>query len=273
MAQGLSSQVGVPLSDGAAWQKLPMDQLIGALRSVYRPFRPVLDMRTFTRHPFDPDAPPTAVGIPFMTGNTATETWHALRADPRNFSLQIDDVENRLDRFLHLNRAGTRRVLDVARGLNPSASPSDLLAMITTEQMYVRNTTRGALLQSRNHAPVYSYIFAWETPVDGGRWHSPHGLELPFLFGLDTYEFMTGTGPQRAPLSAMMVATWTAFAHTGNPNNRFLPQWPRFDGVRQAKMVLNLPSRAVDHHGQVLRNALKGVPYFEYTEGGNFVRP
>lgn len=272
IAQGLAKQVGIPLSDGKAWQAVPMDTLIAAHRKAGGSFRPLLDGRTFKRHPFDPDAPPTAAGIPFMTGNTATETWHALRADPRNFSLGIEDVERRLDRFLHTDRTGTRRVLDVARGIKPDASPSDLLAMVTTEQMYVRNTTRGALLQSRNGAPVYSYIFGWETPVDGGRWHSPHGVELPFLFGPRTWEFLTGSGPDIQPLCAMMVATWAAFAHTGNPNNRYLPQWPRYDQARQAKMVLGLPSRAIDHHGQTLREALSGSPYFEYTEGGNFVR-
>ncbi len=273
MAQALSAQTGVPLSDGKEWQALPMETLVTAHAKVNRPFRPVLDGRTFKRHPLDPDAPPTAAGMPFMTGNTATETWHALRGNPKNFALEIGDVENRLDRFLHTDRAGTRRILDLCRGLNPTASPSDLLAMVTTEQMYVRNTTRGALLQSRNAAPVYGYIFGWETPVDGGRWHSPHGLELPFIFGPKTWEFLTGTGPDIAPLTRMMIATWAAFAHTGNPNNRFLPAWPRFDGARAAKMVLGLPGKVVDHHGQALREALSGSPYFEYTEGGNFVRP
>ena len=34
---------------------------------------------------------------------------------------------------------------------------------------------------------------------------------------------MVGTGPDLEQLTKMMIATWSAFAHTGDPNNASLP--------------------------------------------------
>ena len=65
-------------------------------------------------------------------------------------------------------------------------------------------------------APVYFYYFAWETPVMGGKLHSPHALEISFVF--DNTELpagYTGGGPKPAAPAAKMRAAWTDFARPG----------------------------------------------------------
>ena len=81
-----------------------MDRLLAAARGG---FRPVVDGRTFLRHPFDPDAPPMSATILFMAGNTATETTANAAGDRSNFLLGADEVRQRVLRVLHTEDADT----------------------------------------------------------------------------------------------------------------------------------------------------------------------
>jgi para-nitrobenzyl esterase len=156
----------------------------------------------------------------------------------------------------------------------PGASPSDVLAQITTDYMFRRNTTEIAVRQAaRASAPVYAYLFDWRTPVMGGVLHSPHTAEVPFVFGTATTAAgLVGTGEDIAPLTRQMMATWAAFAHTGNPNNALLPHWPRFDQEHRATMLLDRDSRLASNPGGDARTALAGLPYYEYSMPLNFAR-
>ena len=69
-----------------------------------------------------------------------------------------------------------------------------------------------------NAAPVYLYELDWQTPVDGGKWHSPHSLDLAFVFdNVAKSASMVGTGPEPQKLADEMSNAWLAFARTGNP--------------------------------------------------------
>lgn len=184
-------------------------------------FRPVLDGVTFPANPFDPSAPAGAEAIPTMFGNAATETTLYMAANMANFSLDQAEVAHRLARFLRIDPAATARIIDAYRTTMPSATPSEIMAAVTTDHTYRRNTTREAALQSAaTHAPVYTYVFDWRTPVRGGVPQSPHMSEVPFVFGTaPVAEALLGAGPDIAPLTQMMVATWSAFARTGDPTN------------------------------------------------------
>jgi para-nitrobenzyl esterase len=60
-----------------------MDRLIAAMHDEVRAFRPVLDGRTFTRHPFDPNAPTISAEVPLLAGNAANEARFALARNPK----------------------------------------------------------------------------------------------------------------------------------------------------------------------------------------------
>ena len=75
-------------------------------------------------------------------------------------------------------------------------------------------------------APVFVYLFAWETPVLGGRLRSCHTLEIPFVFDNTTTAALTGDDPARLALAARMSRAWLAFARSGKPGHGDLPAWP-----------------------------------------------
>ena len=272
MAQGLAGQLGLARLTGEALQALPLERLLAAYRAAVRPYRPVLDQRTFDRHPFDPEAPAQAAHIPFMAGNASSETRLKMASDLNNFSLDAEQVQRRIARFLQVEPPLAAHIIEAYRAADPAASPSDLLGAISTDYNYIRNMRRAASLQAAGSAaPVYAYQFDWRTTVCGGLLRSPHALEIPFIFGTPhEARAMVGEGPDHETLKHMMVATWSAFAHTGNPNNPALPLWPRFDAVKRATMVLDVRSHVESDPGGEARAALDALPYYDYQMPMNF---
>lgn len=270
-AAQLAAALGLPRADGATLQKLPVAQLLAAMKKLSDPFRPILDQRSFTRNPFDPDAGSLGLDVPLLIGNAATETTLFLASNPANFAVTTPDVQNRLSRFLHIDPARAGQVMEAYQADLPGASPFDLLAQVTTDYVFRRNTMEIAARQAaRANAPVYAYLFDWRTPVLGGRLHSPHTSEVPFVFGTTaTAPGLLGTGADLAPLTHRMMTTWASFAHAGSPNNATLPHWPHFNGNTRETMRLDLHSRVARNPGGAERTALDALPFYEYSTGFN----
>lgn len=272
LAHGLARKLEIDRPTGAALQAVPAEKLIPLMRGMPPVFRPVLDGMTFPANPFDPAAPAGAGDIPTMFGNAATETTLYMAANMANFSLDQAEVARRLTRFLRIDPAATARILDAYRAAMPAATPSEIMAAVTTDYNYRRNTTREAALQSAAaRAPVYTYVFDWRTPVRGGVLQSPHTSEVPFVFGTaPVAQALLGTGPDIAPLTRMMVAAWSAFARTGNPANPHVPAWPRYEAATRSTMLLSRESAVASNPGGERREALSAVPPFEYNMPVNY---
>jgi para-nitrobenzyl esterase len=89
-------------------------------------------------------------------------------------------------------------------------------------------------------APASLYLFNWNTPVDGGRWRSPHALEIGFVFdNVANSESMAGIGEEQQAIADVMSDSWIAFARTGNTNNPSIPEWPPYNLETRPVMVLN----------------------------------
>ncbi len=75
------------------------------------------------------------------------------------------------------------------------------------------------------NAPVYRYRFEQNlpAPIDA----APHASEIEFVFGaLDSRQLPWR--PEDRRLSEQMVAYWSNFAKTGDPNGEGLPKWPAY---------------------------------------------
>ena len=267
LAHGLAHKLEIGRPTAAALQAVPAETLIGVMRGMPPVFRPVLDGTVFPANPFDPAAPASARTIPTLFGNAATETTLYMAANMGNFSLDTEAVTRRLARFLRTGADASARIIDAYRATMPAATPGSIMAAVTTDYTYRRNTTMEAALQSAGAAaPVYAYVFDWRTPVRDGLLQSPHTVEVPFVFGTAaTAEALLGNGPDLAPLTQMMVATWSAFAHTGNPANPHLPAWPRYEATQRSTMLLSRESTVASNPGGERRDALRDLPPFEYS--------
>ena len=88
-----------------------------------------------------------------------------------------------------------------------------------------------------NGAPVYMYLFTWQSPVFDGKYKALHCMELPFVFdNIDLANKMTGGGEEAHRLADKMSSAWLNFAKTGNPNHAGLPEWPAYNSNNTATM-------------------------------------
>ncbi|CAN5536959.1 carboxylesterase/lipase family protein [soil metagenome] len=97
-------------------------------------------------------------------------------------------------------------------------------------------------------APVYMYLFAWQSPVNDGKYKAMHCMELPFVFNnVKRCEEMTGGGKDALALADKMSGAWINFAKTGNPNAPGLPKWPAYSAENGATMIFNIKNEVRSH--------------------------
>lgn len=122
------------------------------------------------------------------------------------------------------------------------SSPKDILDVDTMFRP-------GAVAQANDKsalkggAPVYMYIFDWQSPVFDGKYKSVHCMEIPFVFdNVARANHMTGGGQEAHELAEKVSQAWINFAKTGNPNHPRLPEWPAYNSTNTATMHLDLTS-------------------------------
>ncbi|MGQ9426214.1 carboxylesterase/lipase family protein [Gilvimarinus sp. F26214L] len=213
--------------------------------------RPVLDGTNFSRHPFQDGAPPQSADVPLLIGTTRTENSLLIGArDPSTFDLDWDTLPGALERYV----PGTdpARVIETYRELHPEMGAAELFFTATTDARFLNNSIELADQKAQQGgAPVYMYLLNWDTPVDDGKWFSPHALEIGMVFdNVAKSESMSGVGDDQQRIADMMSKAWLAFAREGDPNHDGVPEWPAYTPDERSTMVFDLePQVVVDPHG------------------------
>jgi para-nitrobenzyl esterase len=109
-------------------------------------------------------------------------------------------------------------------------------------------------------APVYMYLFTWQSPVLEGIFKTCHCMDLPFVFNnIHRCEEMTGGGNEAYRLAAKISQAWVRFAETGNPNHDDLPFWPVYSPAAGSAMIFDDRCVVKDHHDRDLLLIAKGT--------------
>ncbi|MFW2228115.1 carboxylesterase/lipase family protein [Rhizobium sp. CRRU65] len=112
------------------------------------------------------------------------------------------------------------------------------------------------LKAKQNGAPVYSYMFAYESPVLDGIAMAWHCSELPYVFAnAALVKTSTGGGSDALALSRKVSQAWVNFARNGKPSAEGLPDWPAYTTDKPATMVLDKSRVSVDLDRKLLQAA------------------
>ena len=204
-------------------------------------FVPCVDGIALPRKPFIPDAPPISAKIPVLIGSNKDEMTIFRVRDPKFGTSTYEDFAS----YMHKQIPDKAEALISAlRKAFPDYSPSHLITVMETLKGYWIATVLQAERKAvQNAAPVYVYLLAWETPVDAGRLRAHHALDLPLVFNnVETSRSMVGPGSDPQKVADQMNSAWIAFARSGNPNAKGLPQWNPYDLKSRATMIFNLNS-------------------------------
>lgn len=262
-AEKLLKELGISARETERLVSLPVAQIIEANARInsnpLQGWAPVVDGHVLPHHPFDPVAPAISANIPLMIGTNKDESTIFLMADPEVRELDEAGLSRRVHEF-----AGDKAEMLIAayRRADPQGSPRDLLLALASDRMMRINSIK---LAERKHAqgaaPVFMYLFTWETPALGGQLKSCHALEIPFVFdNLARGGGFIGNAPECAGIAENMSEAWLAFARDGVPGYRKLPTWPAYTPETRATMIFDATCRVENDPGGDLRQVWNEVP-------------
>ena len=251
IAARVLENLGIRAGDSEALLAASTDAVLGA-QPAFRedgvtalPFQPVVDGTVLPEPPLVAIAAGNAAGVRVLTGTNLNEMTLFTVADPALATLDEAGVRNRLR--IAFGAAGDALV-ESYRARRPNVTPQELWIDLSTDGVFRIPAIR--LLEAQlAHAPVWSYLFTFATPVFGGILRSTHALEIPFVFdNLDRggAEVLTGAGPERQGIADAMHRSWIAFARDGNPQHAGLPEWPRYEIDRRATMRFDTGSELLE---------------------------
>jgi para-nitrobenzyl esterase len=208
----------------------------------------VADGRTLPAHPFDPVAPAYSNDVPLMIGSTKDETSIMLMYDPMFGKYDEEALHKKVYDMLQwrvgalLPQARSEDLIKVYKRTRPNASPHDLLIAITSDMIRIGSVWIAERKSAVRKAPVYMYYVKIESPACNGLLKSFHGVDLPYVFNNIEPTELSGSSSDRAVLADQMSSAWVAFARSGNPNNKYIPNWTPYSQENRATMVFNVES-------------------------------
>ncbi|MGI1678823.1 MAG: carboxylesterase/lipase family protein [Cellvibrionaceae bacterium] len=220
---------------------------------------PTVDGNNIPRHPFLDGAPPQSADIPVLIGTTRTEM--SLLAGSRNPKLFEITWETLGDELSKLDSTiDSKAAIETYKGENPGIGAVELYFTAATDRGFLNRSVDLAEKKSKQAgAPAYFYLLNWDTPVENGKWFSPHALEIGMVFdNVEKSASMSGTSAEAQRIADLMSEAWLAFAKTGNPNHEGLPAWPEYNAEDHPVMVFDVePAVVNDPHGKQRRVFLK----------------
>jgi len=246
-AEKLLETFGISKANARELQKIPVEKLTAAKPAIGA----VIDGKIL---PADPSGSPLGENVPVITGVTRTERTYVLRDDPNYGKMTEQELVDAAAKLVGSSKA--QAVVATYHKRYPKSDPYALNLYMTDDATPGRGGSVAITRNKLGKAPTYVYRWDYETPVMN--LHAPHTGEIPFVF--DHAEDMPeNVGPINSEirgLATQISSAWVAFAGTGNPNHKGLPQWPPYTAENKAVMIWDVPSRVEIDPGAELRSQL-----------------
>ena len=271
IGSAVMEELGLNASQIDELQKVPYDKLLAAGEKAVAKMRveadkegvasfifgwaPTVDGDVLPAQPFDPQAPVQSKDIPVMIGTTLHEFTASTYFPPLRSMTKEQVVEQIKKKY----GERTDDFLKAFEQAYPGYQPKDL---VDVDFIFRPGAVEQAKLKSAQQgAPVYMYMFAWESPVMDGILRSTHCMEIPFVFNnVVRHASMTGGGKAAQVLADKMSSAWLNFARTGNPNTEGLPEWEPYTADKGATMIFNNDCQVKYNHDKELLEVVMAFP-------------
>jgi para-nitrobenzyl esterase len=208
------------------------------INGFHRWFGPVADDILIPKGKFFSEEKGVSADVPLLICSTFHE-WNMARNNPRLENISAQEAINILkERAGLMDGLGNdaEKIYNGYSNIFPNTKPVELMTMIASNRKGVVETANA---KSKQEAPVYVAWFGWEPPLFNGRMRAFHCLDI--CFWLDNTDLMlthTGGGERPRMLAEKMSGALLNFMRTGDPNNKYLPQWPVYAPGKGETMIL-----------------------------------
>jgi len=171
--------------------------------------------------------------IPTMIGSTLGEFYYHV-TDKNKWEMSEEECKAIV--FNKYGEENGRKLIDLFKKAYPD---KNIAYAASVDNMVRPGSVKYAKKKSEgNHAPTYVYMFSSDFKFETGlpAWHN---ADIPFFFGnADRIQFCCATQNWEA-LAELMPASFSAFAHTGNPSIEGLPAWQPADSEHVPTMIFD----------------------------------
>ncbi|MCW1411321.1 carboxylesterase family protein [Rhizobium sp. 1AS11] len=221
-------------------------------------YAPVQDSAYIPENPVGTQWVDQAKDIPLMVGNTLNEFETVINHKPGELFADNKNAWDDAKTAAKLKERFADKADAVGKAFLAAYPEKKVADAYFIDLRFRPGAIRDLDLKAKqNGAPVYSYMFAYQSPVLDGIAMAWHCAELPYVFanaGLVTSS--TGGGADALALSKKMSQAWVNFARNGKPSADGLPDWPAYTSDTPSTMVFDKESRvAVDLDRKLLHAA------------------
>ena len=220
---------------------------------------PIIDGVNILQNPVVGGFSAQADNIPLLIGTVANE-WTTIDLMSKMEKSQTDNKSNWTaaqieQKFIEKYGENSEAIKAAFSEAYPNKPIANALYVDSWQRTRAVKTAK---IKSDQAAPVYNYIFAWETPIMGGFAMAYHCSEIPFAFNnIELSAEATGATKNAYALAEKISQAWINFARTGNPNTQELPKWEKFTRESGATMIFDDKSALRYHHDENLMKILE----------------
>jgi len=217
---------------------------------------PTVDGTILPQQPFEDKAPETSFDVPMIIGSTL----HEFMSGSWNPVLKNADKATAKEELEKRYGDKATAFIEAFGKAYPGHKTVDLFDV---DFLFRPDAVRQANYKSlQGGAPVYMYLFNWESPVMDYAFRASHCMELPFVFdNVYLARHLTGGGKEAYLLADKMSQAWINFAYTGNPNTEGLPEWPVYNPEKGATMIFDNQPDIWYNHDKELLDIVNSFPY------------
>lgn len=217
---------------------------------------PTLDGKFLPYKPDHPKSLALSENVPLLIGSLKTEVLNSLWSNQplkdRTYESVIEFIKNKY------GEKAQEYISAVKKAYPDFKDPTDL---IDVDIMFREASVKHADYKSnKSKAPVFMYLFTWESPILDGKYKSMHCMDLPFVFNnIRRSQTLTGGGENALVLAHKISLAWINFAYSGNPNHDGLPYWPEYTKKNGATMFFDNTCSVKNKHDRDLLDLTQGT--------------